>query len=93
MPCRYIYLEYLTLSVPVTINDYEQLSIKQALDERVSSATDFNEIEFDTIQNAATGKVVGIKNLSKYCLLRILNSNTSLSTIGTTVTLNGEYKF
>ena len=76
-----------------TVADYEQVSSKEALSDLIDNASDSSIIKFDTCQNAAAGQVVGIKNLGRYFLLNILNSNTNLSEIGTTVTLKGEYKF
>lgn len=76
-----------------TLDDYKRLSSKQQLGEWLSTAKDRDNIEFDTSNNAAKDQVMGISSLGRHFLLRILSSNTSLSHAGTTVTLNGEYKY
>ena len=76
-----------------TLDDYKRLSSKQQLGEWLSAAKDRDNIEFDTSNNAAKDQVMGISSLGRHFLLRILSSNTSLSHAGTTVTLNGEYKY
>lgn len=76
-----------------TPDDYDQLSSKEELGKRINAAKNLNNIEFDTSNNTATGQVLGVNNLGKYYLLRVLNSNTSLSYIGTTVSLAGEFKY
>ena len=76
-----------------SLADYQHLSNKQQLGKWLKAATDRDHIEFDTSSNAAENQVMGINALGRYFLLRILTSNTSLSNTGTTVTLNGEYKY
>ena len=73
--------------------DYEQLNSKEALSKKMNAAEDVDKIEFDTANNAAANQVLGISNLGKYYMLKTEQSNTTLSYAGTTVTLNGEYKF
>jgi hypothetical protein len=73
--------------------DYNNLNTKEALSQKIISARDVERIEFDTANNAAAQEVVGIANLGKYYLLKTNLSETFLSQIGTTVTLDGEYKF
>lgn len=76
-----------------TIEDYDNLVTKEELIQKIISASDVEKIEFDTANNAAAHEVVGIENLGKYYLLKTNLSETFLSHIGTTVTLDGEYKF
>ena len=76
-----------------TIEDYDSLITKEELIQKINSARDVERIEFDTANNAAAHEVVGIENLGKYYLLKTNLSETFLSHIGTTVTLDGEYKF
>lgn len=76
-----------------TPGDYNRFSTKEELSVQINNAKNLDSIVFDTSNNAALGQVMGISNLGKYYLLRVLKSHTSLSDIGTTVTLNGEYKF
>ena len=73
--------------------DYDRLDFKEDLSEWINVARDLKQIDFDSSNNAARGQVLGINNLGNYYLLRVQNSNSSLSDLGTKVTLNGEYKF
>lgn len=73
--------------------DYEQLNTKEELRKNITIAEDLDKIEFDTTNNAAVDQVLGISNLGKYYLLRTRQSDTTLTYVGTIVTLNGEYKF
>ena len=73
--------------------DYEQLTNKKTLSEKMTAAEDINEIVFDTANNAAMNQVLGISMLGKHYMLKTEQSNTTLAHLGTTVTLNGSYKF
>ena len=73
--------------------DYEQLTNKKTLSEKMDAAEDINEIVFDTANNAAVNQVLGISMLGKHYMLKTEQSNTTLAYTGTTVTLNGMYKF
>ena len=73
--------------------DYEQLSSKEALSEKINAAKGLDSIEFDTANNAAAGQVLGISKKNKYYLLKTEQSHTTLSYAGTIVSINGEYKF
>lgn len=79
--------------VTFNIEDYDNLTTREALSKKIISASDEERIEIDTANNAAAHKVVGIASNDKYYLLKINLSETFLSRIGTTVTLDGEYKF
>jgi len=76
-----------------TSADYNRLDVKEDLSDWMNVARDLKQIEFDSSNNAARDQVLGISNLGNYYLLRVLKSNSSLSDLGTKVTLNGEYKF
>ena len=73
--------------------DYDKLTTKEELSQKIINARNLERIEFETTNNAAAHEVVGIANLGKYSLLKINLSKTLLSHIGTTVTLDGEYKY
>jgi hypothetical protein len=73
--------------------DYDKLTTKEELSQKIISARNLERIEFETTNNAAAHEVVGIANLGKYYLLKTNLSKTLLSHIGTTVTLTGEYKY
>ena len=74
-------------------NDYDQLTSKEALSAKINAAKDTHRIVFNTIKNAAVDQVFGVSSLGKYYMLKTVQSKTTLSYIGTTVSLNGEYKF
>ena len=73
--------------------DYENMFSKEELEKRIVAANDMAIIVFDTANNAAAYEVVGLANQDEFYLLKINLSDTFLSHVGTTVTLNGEYKF
>lgn len=77
----------------ISLADYERLVSKQQLDNWLGAAADKDSLEFDTSSNAAKDQVMGIRALGKQYLLRVLSSSTHLSALGTTVTLEGEYKY
>lgn len=76
-----------------TSDDYDQLASKEQLGKSINAAVNLTSIEFDTSNNSAAGQVLGINNLGKYYLLRVTNSETELSYVGTTVNLAGEFKY
>lgn len=49
-------------------------------------------IEFPTAHNAASGRVLAIESPQRFCILKVNRSETSISAIGTTVILHGDYK-
>ncbi len=72
---------------------YSSLDNKEELQEEISNSTDVELIEFDTANNAAAQEVIGVLNQGEYYILKTNVSETLLSQVGTTVTLNGEYKY
>lgn len=74
-------------------NDYEQITSKEALSAKINAAKNANYIVFYTADNAAVDQVFGVSRSGKYYMLKTEQSNTSLSYAGTTVSLNGEFKF
>lgn len=73
--------------------DYEKLTSKKVLSEKMNAAEDVNEIVFDTANNAAAEQVLGVSMLGRHYMLKTEKSSTTLAQAGTIVTLNGEYKF
>lgn len=73
--------------------DYQKLKSKEALGLKINAAEAQETINFDTANNAAAEQVFGVAIRGKYYLLKTSKSNTNLSDVGTTVTLNGEYKY
>lgn len=65
------------------------LDFRRSADKQSSFAT---YIEVPTARNAAAGRVLAIDTPGQYCMIKVNRSDTSLSKIGTTVVLQGEYK-
>jgi len=74
-------------------DDYDLLTTKKELSEKMFAAKDTNEIVFDTANNAAEDQILGISMLGKHYMLKTEKSTTSLAYAGTIVTLNGRYKY
>lgn len=79
--------------VRFNIKDYDNLTTKEELIQKIISAWDLERMEFNTTNNAAANEVFGIENQGKYYLLKTNLSKTLHSHVGTTVILEGEYKF
>ena len=75
------------------VDIFSSLDNKEELQHKINSSIDVDLIEFDTANNAAAQEVIGVLNQGKYYILKTNLSDTLLSRVGTTVTLNGEYKF
>lgn len=73
--------------------EYDDLATKEGLSQKIIGAVDQEIIEFDTANSAAAQEVFGIASLGNYYLLKTNLSKTYLSHIGTTVILDGEYKY
>jgi hypothetical protein len=71
------------------ISDASALNFRKVADKQVGFAT---YIEVPTARNAAAGRVLAIDTPNRYCMMRVNRSETSLSGIGTTVVLQGEFK-
>jgi hypothetical protein len=77
----------------LSLSDYDNAITQDHLEELLTYADDQEHIDFDTANNAAAGKVLGVVNLGKSYLLKSHHSTTVLSEVGTTVTLSGEFKY
>lgn len=73
-------------------NDYDSVDTQASLEQMLVFAKGKEHIDFNTANNAALGKVLGVINSDKVYLLKSTQSSTALSDLGTTVTLTGEYK-
>jgi hypothetical protein len=69
--------------------DTADLDSRKEADKQLSFST---FIELPTAFNAAAGRVLAIDTPDQYCVIKLNGSETSLSDIGTTVVLLGEYK-
>jgi len=78
----------------LTISQYGKIFGTPDLDFRQNierdGASDY--IEVPTARNAAAGRVLAIDTPRRYCVMRFDQSETSLSRIGTTIVVQGEYK-
>lgn len=74
-------------------NDYDSVDTQASLEQMLALAEGLEHIDFNTANNAALGKVLGVINSDKVYLLKSTQSSTALSDMGTTVTLTGEYKY
>ena len=73
--------------------EYDNVITEDNLGNLLAYAEDQDAIAFDTANNAAAGKVLGVVNSGKSYLLKSHQSTTVLSEVGTTVTISGEYKY
>lgn len=73
--------------------EYDNVVTEDNLGNLLAYAEDRDAIVFDTANNAAAGKVLGVVNSGKPYLLKSHQSTTVLSEVGTTVTISGEYKY
>jgi hypothetical protein len=71
------------------ISDASALDFRRVADKQPGFAT---YIEVPTARNAAAGRVMAIDTPDRYCMMKMNRSETSLSEIGTTVVLQGEFK-
>lgn len=72
--------------------DFEALTTQAALEATARQRPAQQELEFATAANGGAGRVFGLKSSEPPRVLKITSSSTSLSEVGTTVTLAGELK-
>lgn len=77
----------------LTTEAYQRIKTGNDVHREITRYQEQEYIEFDTANNAAAGKHLIVKEQEGIYFLSILSSKTSLSQLGTTVTLTGEYKF
>lgn len=77
----------------LTGEDYRAIKTKADLSRLVAPLQPQDVIYIDTANNAAAGYSFAVSDGDQHYALLILSSATFLSAAGTTVTLNGEYKF
>lgn len=74
-------------------DDYTAIKTKADLSRLIAALQTQDAIYINTANNAAIGYTFAVSDGDQHYALLILSSATSLSAAGTTVTLNGEYKF
>ena len=72
--------------------DYDRTDSKAALSRLAMSAPRSSTLTLTTARNQAAGSVFGMVNNDRPFIVKVTGSRTNLSEIGTTVTLEGEYK-
>ncbi|MBW2504941.1 MAG: hypothetical protein JRE16_10285 [Deltaproteobacteria bacterium] len=78
--------------VEMTLEDYDDVKTRGQLITKTTDGDDVSYLRLETAGDKAAGAVFGVVNNEKSYLLKVTQSNTSLSKHGTTVTLVGEYK-
>ncbi len=73
-------------------SDYDRIETRQALADAANKAGHVERIAVPTAKNQAAGRIFAVANQDDYLLFKVEESATSLSELGTTVTLTGEYK-
>jgi len=76
----------------LTPSDYGEVRTRKQLAEKVSGGDDTSVLYFAAVHGKAAGSVFGVINREVPYLLKVTGSHTSISRLGTTVTLVGEYK-
>ncbi|WP_455202545.1 hypothetical protein [Kaarinaea lacus] len=77
----------------LSISDYEKVVTVNNLSQLLDSTHDQTYVEFSTANNTGADKVLGVINQGKPYIVKTSQSTTVLSSLGTTVTLSGEYKY
>lgn len=78
--------------VELTPSDYDEVRSKRQL-ARKTSGGDTPALHLSSANGKAAGSVFAVVNRQVPYLLKVTSSSTSLSEVGTTVTLIGEYKY
>ena len=76
----------------MALSDHDQLTSRQELSEMTTRGNDNSPLHLATAKGEAAGSVFALINQQVPYLLKITGSSTSVSDLGTTVTLEGEYK-
>ena len=74
-------------------SDYDNTRSKAQLAQLASSAPELGRLQLAAARNQATGSVFGMSNGDMNFIVKVTGSTTALSDLGTTVTLEGEYKY
>lgn len=79
--------------IEISPSGYEGIRTREELELKISGGRETPVLQLATAQDKAAGTVFGVINEKGTYLFRITRSDTSVSRIGTTVTLVGEYKY
>lgn len=77
----------------LSASDYDNVVTGIHLNQLLESVPDKDYVDFETANNAGVDQVLGVVNLGKAYVIKTSQSITELSSLGTTVTLKGEYKY
>ena len=78
--------------VKVLPSNYAKVKTQGQLDHAISLGEEIPFLHLAAANDEAAGSVFGVINQDKRYLLKVTDSEATVSTIGTTVTLTGEYK-
>lgn len=81
-----------TKIVELAPSDYDEILTRNQLDQKIASRSDTLSLYSTAADGKSAGLVFGVVNQDRRYLLKVMASDTSLSELGTTVTLAGEYK-
>lgn len=73
-------------------SDYEGIRTKAQLNQRVADAEGVEQIRLPAANDKAAGRVFAVVSRDEPYILKVERSETRLTPLGTTVTLNGKYK-
>lgn len=78
--------------IRMALSDYDEISTREQLSQKTETSRDSSPLHFPTANGEAADSVFALINQTGPYLFKITGSSTSLSKLGTTVTLTGEYK-
>lgn len=78
--------------IKMALSDYEEISTKEQLSQKTATSSESSPLHLPTANGQAADSVFALINQTGPYLFKITGSSTSLSELGTTVTLTGEYK-
>ena len=78
--------------VKITLTDYEDVITEEQLEGKIDQGNDVPVLQLATANHKATDSVFGVINHGMHYLLKVTDSDSSASPIGTRVTLIGEFK-
>ena len=76
----------------LTEADFQKIKTKGHLAEAAEKARRVDRLELPAANNEAAGSIFGIEHRDEIVVFKVTESSTSLSELGTTVTLVGEVK-
>ena len=78
--------------ISLTEADFQKIKTRRHLVEAAEKARRIDRLELPAANNEAAGSIFGIEHRDAIIVFKVTESSTSLSELGTTVTLVGEVK-